>query len=73
MLLNRAVACLTVSTASAAFNAAELPTRAYPVNPPDGANGTRSGGQTALMKQVVANMTTEDMIAVAAYAASQQP
>lgn len=34
-------------------------------------NGTRSGAQTALMKQVVAKMTTEDMIAVAAYAASQ--
>jgi cytochrome c553 len=36
-------------------------------------NGTRSGSDTALMKQVVAKMTTEDMIAVAAYAASQQP
>jgi cytochrome c553 len=36
-------------------------------------NGMRSGGQTALMKQVVAKMTTEDMIAVAAYAASRQP
>ena len=33
--------------------------------------GTLSGAQTALMKQVVAKMTTEDMIAVAAYAASQ--
>ena len=36
-------------------------------------NGTRSGAQTALMKQVVAKMTIEDMIAVAAYAASKEP
>jgi len=32
--------------------------------------GTRRGAQTALMQPTVANLTTEDMINIAAYVAS---
>ena len=36
-------------------------------------HGTRAGTSVALMKQVVANMSQDDMIAVAAYVASRKP
>ena len=35
--------------------------------------GTRRGASTALMQPVVANLTTEDMISIAAYVASLPP
>jgi cytochrome c553 len=36
-------------------------------------SGTSNGASAALMKKVVANMTEDDMIAIAAYAAAQKP
>ncbi len=36
-------------------------------------NGARTGGASALMKPVVANLTDEDMVAIVAYVASRQP
>jgi len=36
-------------------------------------NGNRSGGNVALMKSVVTNLTHEDMIAIAAYLGSREP
>lgn len=36
-------------------------------------NGTRTGAATALMKVVVANLTQDDMLALAAYIASREP
>jgi cytochrome c553 len=36
-------------------------------------SGARAGAGAQLMKAVVENLTTEDMIALAAYAASMKP
>jgi cytochrome c553 len=36
-------------------------------------NGTSNGSSAALMKKVVANLSEDDMIAIAAYAAEQAP
>jgi cytochrome c553 len=36
-------------------------------------NGARTGGQTILMKAVVANLTEADMLAISAYLASREP
>ena len=36
-------------------------------------NGARTGGQTVLMKAVVANLTEDDMLAIVAYLASREP
>ncbi len=36
-------------------------------------NGARTGGASALMKPVVANLTDEDMVAIVAYVASRKP
>ena len=35
--------------------------------------GTRNGAQAQLMKLVVANLTEDDMVAIAAYVASRVP
>jgi cytochrome c553 len=36
-------------------------------------HGTRNGGQSVLMKSSVANLTVDDMIALAAYLGSLEP
>jgi len=36
-------------------------------------DGTRTGPSSALMQQVVKNLTIDDMLALAAYASSREP